>query len=92
VAPLDVDLVAADRTIWSGEASMVSAPAAEGEVGILPGHTPLLAVLRRGEVRITPVSGNAVRTDVDGGFISVDADHVTVVVDAAADDARPAGR
>ena len=50
VAHLDVDLVAADRTIWSGEASMVIAPSAEGEVGILPGHTPLLAVLRPGEV------------------------------------------
>ena len=50
MAHLDVDVVAADRTIWSGEASMVSAPSAEGEVGILPGHTPLLAVLHVGEL------------------------------------------
>ena len=62
MAHLDVDLVAADRTIWSGEARMVSAPSAEGEVGILPGHTPLLAVLRPGEVRITPSSGETVRS------------------------------
>ena len=81
MAHLEVDLVAADRTIWSGEASMVSAPAAEGEVGILPGHTPLLAVLRAGTVRITPLSGEVVRTAVEAGFISVDFDKVTVVVD-----------
>ena len=92
MATLDVDLVAADRTIWSGEASMVSAPAADGEVGILPGHTPLLAVLRAGEVRITPVSGEAVHAWIDGGFISVDFDRVTVVADAARADAGPAGR
>ncbi len=83
MAHLEVDLVAADRTIWSGEASMVSAPSSEGEVGILPGHTPLLAVLRPGEVRITPASGEMVRAQIDAGFISVHADRVTVVTDSA---------
>ena len=94
MAHLEVDLVAADRTIWSGEASMVSAPSSEGEVGILPGHTPLLAVLRRGEVRITPLSGEVVRASIDAGFISVDFDRVTVVADArqpTSGDSRPAG-
>ena len=90
MAHLDVDLVAADRTIWSGEASMVSAPAADGEVGILPGHTPMLAVLRPGVVRISPVSGEAVRATIDAGFISVDADRVTVVTDTVTSDSRPA--
>ena len=83
MAHLNVDVVAAERTIWSGEATMVSAPSAEGEVGILPGHTPLLAVLRRGEVRVTPVSGEVVRADVEAGFLSVDGDRVTVVSDTA---------
>jgi F-type H+-transporting ATPase subunit epsilon len=92
VAHLDVDVVAAERTIWSGEATMVSAPSAEGEVGILPGHTPLLAVLRRGEVRVIPVSGEVVRTDVEAGFISVDGDRVTVVTDSAVAGSRPTGR
>ena len=92
MAHLNVDVVAAERTIWSGEATMVSAPSAEGEVGILPGHTPLLAVLRRGEVRVTPVSGEVVRTDVEAGFLSVDGDRVTVVSDTAIADTRPAGR
>jgi F-type H+-transporting ATPase subunit epsilon len=85
VAHLDVDVVAADRTIWSGEARMVSAPSVEGDVGILPGHTPMLAVLRPGTVRITPASGGQViRAEVEAGFLSVDADRVTVVTDTAA--------
>ena len=91
MAHLDVDLVAADRTIWSGEASMVTAPSVEGEVGILPGHTPLLAVLRPGEVRIKPLSGETVRATIDAGFVSVHADRVTVVTDAASGGPRPSG-
>ena len=82
MAHLLVDLVAADRKIWSGEASLVSAPAADGEIGILPGHAPVLAVLRAGEVRVTPVSGAPVRGTVGGGFLSVDANRVTIVADS----------
>ena len=84
MAPLDVDLVAEDRTVWSGEATMVSAPAADGEMGILPGHSPVLAVLRPGTVRITPTAGGSPTViRVDSGFLSVDHDRVTVVVDTA---------
>jgi len=82
MAHLDVDLVAADRKIWSGEASMVSAPAADGEIGILPGHSPLLSVLRAGEIRVTPVSGAKLSGTVGGGFLSVDANRVTIVADS----------
>ena len=91
MAPLDVDLVAADRTVWSGEASMVSAPASDGEIGILPGHTPVLAVLRSGTVRITPTSGAVTSVRVDSGFLSVDGDRVTVVVDTAEESAAGTG-
>lgn len=94
MAHLEVDLVAADHTIWSGEASMVTAPSVEGEVGILPGHTPVLAVLRPGEVRIIPVSGQTIRAAIDAGFVSVHADRVTVVTDALTESAsgtRPSG-
>jgi len=81
VAELVVDLVGADRTIWTGSAVSVSAPAADGGIGILPGHSPLMAILREGTVTIVPVGGRAVRFDVLGGFISVDADRVTIVAD-----------
>lgn len=83
MAQLEVDLVAADHKVWSGSAKFVAAPAADGEVGILPGHSPLLSVLRPGTVRIDPVEGSPVHVHVDGGFLSMDHDHVTVVADAA---------
>jgi len=90
VANLEVDLVAADRRVWSGEASMVSAPAADGEIGILPGHAPVLAVLRPGTVRIRAVDGGVQTIRVDAGFLSVDSNQVTLVVDSAEPDAAPA--
>lgn len=83
MAQLEVDLVAADRKVWSGAAKQVSAPAADGEIGILAGHTPLLSVLRGGTVRVTAVDGNDVTVGISGGFLSVDSDAVTIVVDAS---------
>lgn len=79
---LEVDLVAADGKVWSGSARQVSAPAADGEIGILLGHTPILSVLRAGEVRVRTADGQTMSWQVDGGFLSVDDDRVTVVVDA----------
>ena len=82
-ATLEVDLVATDGKVWSGSARQVSAPAADGEIGILAGHTPVLAVLRAGEVRVRTAEGDEPLVwRVEGGFLSVDSDHVTVVVDA----------
>jgi len=83
MAQLEVDLVNTDGTIWSGAARQVSAPASDGEIGILVGHTPVLSVLRHGEVRILEAGGVVHRWRVEGGFLSVDDDQVTVVVDAA---------
>ena len=82
MSSLQVELVAADRKVWDGEASMVVARTLEGELGILPGHTPLLGVLGEGQVRITTDSG-VIEIDVDGGFMSVDHDRVTLVTESA---------
>lgn len=83
MAQLEVDVVAADGKVWSGAARQVSAPAADGDIGILAGHTPILSVLRPGAVRVVPVGGGeALSWHVDGGFLSVDSDQVTVVVDS----------
>jgi F-type H+-transporting ATPase subunit epsilon len=82
--PLQVELVSADSRVWSGEASMLVARTTEGEIGILTGHSPLLAVLAPGEVRIDAGEGGTVVADVSGGFLSVEHDRVTVVSDAAA--------
>lgn len=81
MAELNVVLVAADRKVWSGAAREVSAPSADGQVGILAGHAPLLAVLRPGEVKVATAQGTAVEAHVSGGFVSVDSNLVTIVVD-----------
>jgi len=81
VSSLNVELVAADRKVWSGEASMVRARSSEGEIGIMPGHTPLLGVLLEGDVVIHAADGDQTAT-VDGGFLSVDHDDVTIVAES----------
>ncbi|ABS02759.1 F-type H+-transporting ATPase subunit epsilon [Kineococcus radiotolerans] len=79
---LQVDLVAADRSVWSGEASLVRARTAEGEIGIMGGHEPLLAILAPGEVSITGSGSEGVTATVTGGFFSVDHDKVTIVAES----------
>jgi len=83
---LQVEIVAPDRIVWSGEARQLFARTVDGEIGILPQHEPLLAVLGDGDVHIDPVGGERETITVNGGFISVDNDKVTLVaerVDAA---------
>jgi len=78
MAELTVSVVSADQEVWSGTASMVVARTTEGQIGILPGHEPLLAILSAGEVRITSGS-ESVTANADDGFLSVEHDTVTVV-------------
>jgi F-type H+-transporting ATPase subunit epsilon len=82
--PLQVELVSADRRVWSGEASIVVARTVDGDLGILPGHAPVLSLLSPGEVKIEPATGPAVVATVDGGFLSVEHDRITIVSDQAA--------
>ncbi len=81
--PLHVELVSADQLVWSGDASMVVARTTEGEIGVMTGHSPVLGVLVGGQVRITPLEGQPLTAEVDGGFFSVEHDRVTVVAEAA---------
>ncbi|QAY68811.1 F0F1 ATP synthase subunit epsilon [Xylanimonas protaetiae] len=81
MANLNVDLVSTDRKVWSGIARAVSAPSVDGQIGILPGHTPILAVLRAGTVRVTSDDAAPFEVHVSGGFVSVDDNLVTVVAD-----------
>lgn len=82
MSQLHVELVAADRKVWEGEAKQVSARTVEGEMGILRGHTPLLGILVSGDVRIESTSGQIHTAAIDSGFLSVDHDRVTIVADA----------
>ena len=83
MAELEVEIVAADHFVWSGAATMVKARTSDGEIGILPGHSPLLAILAEGELAIQPVSGDRIAVVVDGGFFSVDNNRVVIVADNA---------
>jgi F-type H+-transporting ATPase subunit epsilon len=81
---LHVELVAVEEKVWSGEAEMVVARTTEGELGVLPGHTPLLGQLAQpGQVRIKQAGGQELTYDVDGGFLSVTGDGVTVLAETA---------
>jgi len=82
VSQLHVELVAADRKVWEGDAKQISARTVEGELGILPGHTPLLGILVAGEVRIESMAGQIHTATIDSGFLSVDHDRVTIVAEA----------
>ncbi len=75
---LRVSVVSADQEVWTGTASMVVARTVEGEIGILPGHQPMLSILAAGEVRITS-EGASIRANAEDGFLSVDHDIVTIV-------------
>ena len=79
MATLRVELVAADRAIWTGEAKMVVAKTVEGEIGLLPGHEPMLEILASGEFRITLVDGAGIKASAEDGFLSIEHDVVTIV-------------
>jgi F-type H+-transporting ATPase subunit epsilon len=79
MAELQVSIVAADHEVWSGSARQIVARTIEGEIGILPGHEPILALLAPGEVRVSSTDGSAVRVRADDGFLSVENDRITIV-------------
>jgi len=81
--PMHVELVSADRVVWSGEASSVIARTTEGDIGILPGHQPLLAVLVEGAVEVQTVESQCWVAAVDAGFLSVSDDRVSILADEA---------
>ncbi|ARZ67855.1 MULTISPECIES: F0F1 ATP synthase subunit epsilon [Streptomyces] len=81
-AELHVELVAADRSVWSGEATLVIARTTSGDIGVMPGHQPLLGVLESGPVTIKTADGNVVAA-VHGGFISFADDKLSLVAEVA---------
>ena len=81
--PMQVEVVAADRVVWSGTSSNIIAKTVEGEIGILPGHAPLLAVLEPSAVVIFCDDGRREVVAVEGGFISVSQGRVSVLSEYA---------
>ena len=80
---LQVELVAADRVVWSGDATMVIARTTEGDVGILPGHAPVLSVIIEGVVDVRTPENETWIAAVDAGFLSVAQDRVSILAEHA---------
>ncbi|KTD52008.1 F1 sector of membrane-bound ATP synthase, epsilon subunit [Legionella quinlivanii] len=76
-----LDIVSAEREIFSGVVEMVVATGELGEIGITPGHAPLLTVLKPGEIRITHMGGTQEVYYVSGGMLEVQPFYVTVLAD-----------
>jgi F-type H+-transporting ATPase subunit epsilon len=83
MSTIHVEIVSAEREIFSGDVEIVFAPARLGEVGILPGHAAMLTPLRPGEVRVQLVGGEQQAFYVSGGMLEVQPKVVTVLSDTA---------
>lgn len=80
---LHVELVSADRTVWSGDATIVVARTVEGDIGVLPGHEPYIGLLADGVVDIRTIDGEEYAAAVHGGFLSIADDRVSVLAEFA---------
>ena len=84
MATIHVDVVSAEENIFSGEAKFVALPGENGELGILPRHTPLITRIKPGAVRIQPADGGEeVFVFVAGGILEVQPGKITVLADTA---------
>jgi F-type H+-transporting ATPase subunit epsilon len=84
MAELNVEIVAVDRKIWSGEATFLFTRTTVGEIGILPHHIPLVAQLvDDAMVRVEREGDDDLRVAVDGGFMSVTEEGVTILAESA---------
>lgn len=81
--PLQVELVAADRVVWSGQATSILARTTDGEIGILSNHAPILSVLVEGVVEVREESGERTVAAVDAGFLSVANNRVSILAENA---------
>lgn len=82
-ATMRVDVVSAEASIYSGEATFVALPGESGELGILPRHTPLISRIKPGTVRIERADGGEELVFVAGGILEVQPSAVTVLADTA---------
>lgn len=83
MATFNLTIVSAERKIFEGEVKQIQATGVEGELGILPGHTPLLTAIKPGIVKFTLQDGNEEVIYVSGGFLEVQPNIVTVLADVA---------
>ena len=83
MSTIQVDVVSAEASIFSGQAKFVALPGEAGELGILPGHVPLITRIKPGAVRIEKADGGEEFVFVAGGILEVQPTQVTVLSDTA---------
>ena len=83
MSSIQVDVVSAEESIFSGPAKFVALPGEAGELGILPGHIPLITRIKPGAVRIEKEDGTEEFVFVAGGILEVQPHHITVLSDTA---------
>jgi F-type H+-transporting ATPase subunit epsilon len=81
--PIPVRVVSVERSLFEGDAEFVKCRSLDGDLGILPHHSPLLAVLAPGEVRIDKTGGGSEHIFVGGGFLEVLPERLTILADIA---------
>ena len=80
---MQVELVAADRLVWSGEATRVIARTTEGDVGVLANHAPMLSLMVDGVVDVTTADGETWVAAVNAGFLSVAGNRISILSEQA---------
>jgi|TARA_B110000503_G_C7133497_1_gene407787 F-type H+-transporting ATPase subunit epsilon len=83
MSTIKVDVVSAERSLFEGEAKFVVLPGESGEIGVLPGHTPLITRIRPGTLKIVMPDDTEELIFVAGGLLEVQPHHVTVLSDTA---------
>jgi len=82
MSPIKLEVITAERLVYSDDVDIVIAPGVEGQLGILPHHTPLMTILEPGELRVRK-GGEEISLAVSGGFLEVRPDRVIVLADTA---------
>ena len=80
--PMNLEIITAERSVYSGEVDMVIAPGLDGQLGILPKHAPLMTVLKPGELTVKKSGEDDMYVAVSGGFMEVIGNRVSVLADA----------
>ncbi len=82
MSSVKLDIVTAERVVFSDDVDVVVAPGVEGELGVLPHHAPLMTMLQPGELRIKK-DGEELSLAISGGFLEVRPDRIIILADAA---------
>ncbi|MCI0811134.1 MAG: F0F1 ATP synthase subunit epsilon [Chloroflexi bacterium] len=80
--PMLLEIITAERQVYSGEVDMVIAPGVDGQLGILPKHAPLMTMLKAGELTVRKSGEDDMYVAVSGGFMEVLGNRVSVLADA----------